>query len=83
MKNAELFSFLFYATLKQKPSVKNKRDRLFSHTLSQASQSSYYRTRFLRRKAPAEWRFYDIWDICMAGRRKIRKQGEARCALNG
>ena len=35
----------FYATLKQEPSVKNKRDRLFFTQLfvPQASQSSYYR----------------------------------------
>ena len=35
----------FYATLKQEPSVKNKRDRLFFAQLfvPQASQSSYYR----------------------------------------
>ena len=46
MKNAELFTFFFYATLKQEPSVKkNKRDRLFFAQLfvPQASQSSYYR----------------------------------------
>ena len=35
----------FYATLKQEPGVKNKRDRLFFTQLfvPQASQSSYYR----------------------------------------
>ena len=45
MKNAELFTIFFYATLKQEPSVKNKRDRLFFAQLfvPQASQSSYYR----------------------------------------
>ena len=67
----------FYATLKQEPSVKNKRDRLFFAQLfvPQASQSSYYR------RTKVCFMTYGIF--CMAGRRKIRKQGEARCALNG
>ncbi len=83
----------FYATLKQEPSVKNKRDRLFFTQLfvPQASQSSYYRRTELEvllaipsaQSACGMEIFMTYGIFCMAGRRKIRKQGEARCALNG
>ena len=81
MKNEDFF---FYATLKQ--SLVGD-DRLFFAQLAAGAHSSYYRRTELEVLSLGakrrEWRFYDIWDICMEGGRKIRKQGEARCALNG
>ncbi len=67
MKNAELFTFFFYATLKQEPSV--KKISVIAYFFAQllcrrrhkvaiiAEQNWKFCSRFLRRKAPAEWRF--------------------------
>ena len=55
----------FGETVRKETSVKNKRDRLFSHSYlcrrrhkvaRIAEQNWNFCSRFLRRKAPAEWR---------------------------